>query len=197
MAIAATFTTPLAFLVNTLFGLYTLAVILRFLLQKVRADYNNPISQLVIRVTNPVLSPLHRLIPGWRGYDLAAVLVMFILQAINVTLLSAIYTASYPEMGYPGALELPLYALLKLVVLFIGLFIFTILIQVVVSWLNPQGHNPALTVLWQLNRPLLEPIRRVVPRPGGLDLTPMAAIIGLFFLFLLVQGLLPPFLVRM
>lgn len=182
---------PLFFLVNTLFGLFTLAVLLRFLLQRIGADYRNPISQLVIRVTDPVLRPLQRVIPAWRGYDLAAVVLMFVLQAVNVTLLSLIAQVT------PSAAELPYYALIKLLVLFVGLFIFTILIQVVISWVNPQGHNPALNVLWQLNRPLLEPVRRMVPRPGGMDISPMVVIIGLFFLFLLIQQLLPPYLIRM
>lgn len=185
--------TPLAFLVNTLIGLFTLAVILRFLLHKLRADYYNPLSQLVIRVTDPVLRPLQRLVPTWRGFDLAALLLMLILQAVNVTLLALIY-------GVMGALDpflVPFFAVVKLATLFIMLYIFTILVQVVVSWLSPGNPNPALMALWLINRPLLGPVRRIMPTPGGVDLSPMFVMIGLFFLNLLIQQLfLPMWLIR-
>lgn len=184
--------TPLAFLVNTLLGLFTLAVMLRFLLQVMRADYYNPLSQLVIRVTDPILRPLHRIIPGWRGYDFAAVALMLILQMINVFLLSMIY-----GQGVPGPLALLIFGAVKLVTQLIMLYIFTILVQVVVSWLSPGNPNPMLTALWLLNRPLLTPARRILPSPGGIDLSPMLVLIGLFFLNLLIQQLfLPLWLVR-
>lgn len=184
--------TPVAFLVNTLIGLFTLAVMLRFLLQKMRADYYNPLSQLVIRVTDPVLRPLQRLIPGWRGYDFAALALMLVLQMANVFLLSLIY-----GVGMPGPLALLLFGAVKLVTLLIMLFIFTILVQVVLSWLSPGNPNPMLGVLWMLNRPLLTPARRILPSPGGIDLSPMLVLIGLFFLNLLIQQLfLPLWLVR-
>ncbi|MEA5445903.1 YggT family protein [Gammaproteobacteria bacterium AB-CW1] len=185
--------TPLSFLVNTLFSLYTLAVILRFLLQRQGADYYNPLSQLVIRATDPVLRPLYRLIPVWRRFDLAAIVLMLILQTINVTLLALIQ-----PVAFPGPLALPLLAVVKLVILFITLFIFTILVQVVVSWLSPGNPNPVLGALWSLNRPILQPLRRMMPNLGGIDISPMLAMIGLFFLYLLVQQLfLPAWLVRM
>jgi YggT family protein len=178
--------TAFAFLVNILFTLYTLAVMLRFLLQRVGADYYNPISQLVIRVTDPVLRPVHRVIPAWRNFDLAAVVLMLALQAANVALLLMIHGLAVPPA------QLPYFASLKLISLFINLFFFTILIQVIVSWINPQGHNPVLRVLWILNRPLLAPIQRLLPPMGGFDLSPLIVLIGLQVINILLP--LPPLL---
>jgi len=179
-----TLATPLSFLVNTLISLYTLAVILRFLLQKIRADYYNPLSQLVIRATDPVLRPMYRLVPVWKGFDLAAVILMLLLQTVNILLLALINGA----LGALDPIQLPFYAALKLIHLTIMLFIFTILIQVIVSWLSPGNPNPVLGAIWQLNRPLLEPMRKLMPDLGGIDLSPMLLIIFLFFLNLVLQG---------
>lgn len=185
---------PLSFLVNTLISLYTLAVLLRFLLHKLGADYYNPLTQLVVRATRPLLRPLHRFIPVWRGYDLAALVLMLVLQAFNVTLLALIQG----QLGVLDPLQLPLFAAIKLVLLLITLYIFTILVQVVVSWLSPGNPNPALAALWILNRPVLEPVRRIMPHMGGIDLSPMLVIIGLFFLNMVVQEVfLSGFPVRM
>ncbi|MCP1728392.1 YggT family protein [Natronospira proteinivora] len=181
-----TLATPLSFLVNTLISLYTLAVLLRFVLQKLRADYYNPLSQLVIRATDPVMKPLHRVMPAWRGFDLAAILLMLVLQAINILLLALIQS----RLGVLDPIQLPFYAALKIIHLSIMLFIFTILIQVIVSWLSPGNPNPVLGAIWQLNRPLLQPVRRLMPDLGGIDLSPMLVIIFLFFLNLLLQGIM-------
>jgi len=80
--------TALAFLVQTVFGFYILAVILRFLLQWVRADFYNPLVQFLVRITNPLLVPLRRIIPGYRGLDLAAVVLAFALQAVEMLLIT-------------------------------------------------------------------------------------------------------------
>ncbi|HVA54291.1 MAG TPA: YggT family protein, partial [Gammaproteobacteria bacterium] len=90
----------LVFLINTLFGLFTAAVILRFLLQWLRADFYNPICQAIVKITNPLLLPLRRIIPGWRGLDFAAVVLAVILQLINVTLVLVIV------IGFPSPLNL-------------------------------------------------------------------------------------------
>jgi YggT family protein len=188
------FSTPLSFLVNTLLSLYTMAVMLRFLLQKQGADYYNPLTQLVIRATDPLLRPMHRLLPAWQGFDLAAVVLMLLLQTLNVLLLAWIQGV----LGGLDPFQIPFFAAIKLISLFIMLYIFTILVQVVVSWLSPGNPNPVLGALWTLNRPLLAPMRRIMPDLGGIDLSPMLTLIGLFFLNLVVQQVfMPVFLLRM
>jgi YggT family protein len=161
------------FLVQTAFALYILAVMLRFLLQWVRADFYNPLVQVLVRITNPVLIHLRRLIPGLYGIDLAAVALMFLLQALELYLLAQLMGGSLP----PATLVLGTVA--KLLGLVVNVFFWTILIQVILSWVNPQGYNPAITVIHSLTEPLLRPARRLLPDFGGLDLSPLVVVVAL------------------
>ncbi|QKT05047.1 YggT family protein [Ectothiorhodospiraceae bacterium 2226] len=171
---------PLEFLLSTLFSIYILAVMLRFLLQWARADFYNPISQFLVKVTNPPLIPLRRLIPGIGGIDWAAVLLMLVLQMASIALIIAL------RGGTLAVGPLALFSLAELVNLLFNVFIFAILIQVVISWINPGAYNPLISLLYSLNEPLLRPARRVIPPIGGLDLSPLAVIIALQVLKMLV-----------
>lgn len=173
------------FLVNTLFSLYGMVVLLRFLLQLVRADFYNPLSQFVVNATTPLLRPLRRVIPGAFGIDFAALLLVYVVALVTVGLLAAIAGASLPLPVLLG------YAALKCLVLLINLYFFTILVQAILSWVNP-GWSPVSAVLHALNDPLLRPFRRIIPPLGGIDLSPLFAIILLQFLGFLVP--LPPVL---
>lgn len=173
------------FLISTLFGLFILAVMLRFLLQLVRADFYNPVSQALVKITNPLLKPLRRLIPGLGGIDLAAVVLLLALKSLEMWLLASLYGA-----GLPGPLGLVVLALAQLLGLLINVYFFSILIQVILSWVNPGTYNPIAGVLYQLNAPLLNPAQRLIPPLGGLDLSPMVVLIVLKLAeFLLVAPL--------
>lgn len=161
----------LVFLINTLFGLYTAAVMLRFLLQRMRADFYNPICQAIVKLTNPLLLPLRRIIPGWRGLDFAAVVLTVILQIINVILVVAV------TGGFPAPLDLAMWTLLKIIFLLVNLYFVTILVEAILSWTNPSQRNPVVGLLWSINAPLLQPIRRLIPPLGGLDLSPLVVLI--------------------
>ncbi|HEX6929899.1 MAG TPA: YggT family protein [Gammaproteobacteria bacterium] len=167
------------FLVNTLFGLYAMVVLLRFLLQMVRADFYNPLSQFVVKATNPLLRPLRRVIPGAFGIDFAALLLFYLVALVTVALLAAIAGISLPVLWLLG------YAVLKCVLLLLHLFFFTILVQVILSWVSP-GWSPVGAVLYAVNAPLLRPFQKIIPPLGGLDLSPLFAIILLQFLSFLV-----------
>ncbi|MGD8379496.1 MAG: YggT family protein [Gammaproteobacteria bacterium] len=173
----------LVFLINTLFGLYILAVMLRFLLQAVRADFYNPVSQIVVKVTSPLLLPLRRLIPGYRGIDFAAIVLMLILQLLNGIVLMLIFSMPLSAMA---SWSLLVWAVVKLITTLLNLYFFTILIQALLSWITPGTYNPLMSVLWSLNEPLLRPVRRVIPPLGGLDLSPLFVIIALQFLNILL-----------
>lgn len=177
------FSGALIFLVNTLLGLYAMTILLRFLLQLVRADFYNPLSQFVVKITNPLLRPLRRIIPGAMGLDLAALLLFYLVALITVALLALIAGATLP------AAYLLWFALLKCIVIAIQLFFFTILIQVILSWVA-QGWHPVAGALHAVNEPLLRPFRRLLPPLGGFDLSPLFAIILLQFLSFLIP--LPP-----
>ncbi|KPK41014.1 MAG: hypothetical protein AMJ69_00410 [Gammaproteobacteria bacterium SG8_47] len=171
-----------AFLISTIFGLYILAVMLRFLFQWARADFYNPVSQVIVKVTNPVLRPLRRIIPGWAGVDFAAVALMVALKCVELTLLFSLHGPKIPQVA--GLLVLALAGLLSLL---LNVFFFSILIQVILSWVNPGHYNPVTQLLYQLNEPILRPARRLIPPLGGFDLSPIVAFVAIKLLeFLLV-----------
>jgi YggT family protein len=176
-------TNPLIFLVQTLFGLYILAVLLRFLLQLFRADFYNPISQFLVKATNPPLKILRRIIPGLGGIDLASIVLAWLLKAIELGLVITISGSSF------NLIAPLLWAIPELVELFINIFLFAILIQVILSWVNPGSYNPAIGLLNSLTAPVLRPAQKLLPPMGGLDLSPMLVMIGLVLLKML---LLPP-----
>jgi len=180
---SAYLTNPLIFLVQVLFGAYILVVLLRFLLQWFRADFYNPISQFIVKVTTPVLHPLRRIVPGVGGIDFSSIVLLWLLKTAELTLTLLMASGNFHPLG---AL---LWSIPALIALLINVFIFAILIQVVISWVNPGAYNPATSLLYSLTEPLLRPARRLIPPIGGLDLSPMAAMIGLYLLQML---LLPP-----
>lgn len=176
--------TALAFLVQTVFGFYILAVILRFLLQWVRADFYNPLVQFLVRITNPLLAPLRRIIPGYRGLDLAAVVLAFALQAVEMLLITLLLSQ---PIGAGGLLLLTVLELLKLL---INIYLWGVIIQVALSWFNPDPYHPAARVLAQLTEPVLRPVRRIIPSISGVDLSPMLVVVALIFISLLLQDFL-------
>jgi len=168
------------FLIKALFGLYILVVMLRFLLQTVRADFYNPVCQFLVKVTNPPLKPLRRLIPGLFGLDMAALGLMLVLKLLELWL---VYLVLGGAVSAPGIMVLAIAQLLSLA---IDVFFFSILIQVIISWVNPGAHNPALSLLHSLNEPLLRPARRMLPPMSGFDLSPIIVMLGLQLLILLL-----------
>ncbi len=175
------FAQALLFLVDTLFWLYILAVLLRFLFQLTRADFYNPFSQALVTITNPTLVPLRRFIPGLQGIDLAAIVLMVLLGCIK----------NYIQMlilGHSPALTgLFVYSVAELLELTVYVFIVTIFIRVLLSWIAPYGHhNPATGLLVSVSEPLLRPARRLVPSISGLDLSPIAVFILLYLTLILI-----------
>lgn len=173
------------FLVDTIFGIYMLIVLLRLLFQIVRADFYNPVSQMVVQITNPPVLLLRRLIPGLWGIDMASVVLLFILGLIKLYLVQMILNR---VPAFPGAL---LWTLTELLQLLIWVFIVAILIRIVISWINPTSYNPVMSLLNSLTEPLMGPARRLLPPFSGLDLSPILVFIVLYLsLFLIVQPLL-------
>jgi YggT family protein len=176
-------TNPVEFIITTLFQLYITVVMLRFLLQWVRADFYNPVSQFLVKVTNPALKPLRRLIPGWGGLDIAAVILMIALQVVSLLLVLLLRGQGVP-VG-----TLVLWSLAELVSLAFNVFIFAIIIQVILSWVNPGHYNPVSNLLYSLTEPLLRPARRMLPPISGIDLSPLLVLLALQVLKMLI---IPP-----
>lgn len=174
------------FLVDTLLGLYILVVLIRFLLQWLRADVYNPVSQFILTVTNPPLRLLHNVIPAFRGLDLALLVMLLVLAMLKTWLL---FTMVGAPTSLPGVL---VYAIGELLQLAVYVFIFAILIRVVLSWVSPQqGYNPALRLLYDLTEPIMEPARRLIPPIAMLDISPIVVFIFLYLtLMLIVQPIL-------
>lgn len=174
---------PLVFLIQVLFGAYILVVMLRFLLQWVHADFYNPISQFIVKVTKPLLHPLRRVIPSVQGLDLSSLVLAWILKAVELTLILLVFGKGLHPFGAI------LWAIPELISLTINLFLYSILILVIVSWVGPGSYNPAIGLLHSITDPIMRPARRLLPPVSGLDLSPMLVIIGLYLLEML---LLPP-----
>jgi len=164
---------PLEFLVSTLFELYILALLLRFMLQQVRADFYNPVSQFLVRVTNPPLRPLRRMIPGWRGIDIASLVLLLALQLLLLYLLVML------RGQFPSPIGMIFLALAELLSLTLNIYIFALLIQAILSWVNPGSYHPVNGLLYSLNEPLLRPARRLLPPISGLDLSPLVVLLAL------------------
>ena len=176
-----------AFLVQTIFGIAILIVMLRFLLQLVKADFYNPASQLIVRATQPILAPMRRIIPGVGGIDLSSIVLMLVLQMLETGLLKAMGAYALFNVSTAGLL---VWAIADLVELATFVFIFSLIVQVILSWLSPGAYNPMVGLLYSFNEPILRPARRVLPSTSGLDFSPLIALIFLNLIQILVVGIL-------
>lgn len=181
---SAYMTNPLEFLISTLIHLYVFVLMLRFLMQWVRADFYNPISQFVVRITSPLVMPLRRIIPGYKGMDMATLFLAYLFLVLMRVL---IFTIKGYDLAVPVIM---VYGLTDLISLTIDIFFFAILIQVILSWVNPHGHNPAISLLYSITAPVMKPVQRLIPPIGGMDVSPIFAIIGLKLIEMLINPLL-------
>ncbi len=174
------------FLTGTVFSIYISLLMLRFLLALVRADFYNPVSQAIVRLTNPLLVPLRRIVPPLGKADTAALLLMWVLQLLELWLKTLIVGQPVPMAAL---LVVSVFELAKLA---IWVYIIALFAQAILSWVAPHGGhgNPVAAILYYLTEPLLRPIRRLLPDTGMIDFSPMAAMIGLYVLLILVNGLM-------
>jgi len=170
----------LTYLVSTLFDLYIVAVLLRLMLQWVRADFYNPLSQFLVKITNPLLIPLRRLIPSIGRLDTASVVLALGLQVISLWVISAINSMS---LAWPNLLLL---AATKVVMAVLWLYFFLILAVVILSWVGARVRHPIIPLMYQLTEPVLRPFRKFIPPIAGMDLSPLFALITIRFMILLL-----------
>ncbi len=176
-------TDPLVFLIDTLFSLYILAIILRFLLQWTRADFYNPISQFLVKVTHPPLKVLRRFVPSVGKIDTSSLVLALLLQMVADFSILAIKGL---VVGLPA---LMIISATELVSLFINVFIFAIFARAILSWFDPGNYNVASSILYCLTEPVLNICRKIVPDLGGIDLSPLIALV---LLQLAKMMILPP-----
>ena len=176
-------TDPIIFLIDTLFSLYILAVMLRFLLQWCGADFYNPISQFLVKVTHPPLKILRRFVPSIGKIDTSSLILILALQMLadfSILLLKGVTI----NIG-----ALTILSITQLISLLINVFVFAVFARAILSWLNPGTFNAVASILVTLTEPLLDICRKMIPDLGGIDLSPLVA---LLLLQLAKMVILPP-----
>ncbi|MDH5765874.1 MAG: YggT family protein [Gammaproteobacteria bacterium] len=167
---------PFAFLIDILFHLYTVVLMLRLLLQWVKADFYNPVCQFIVKITNPVVIPLRRFIPGMWGIDFATLTLILVFTSIKLIIV-------YGLSGYDfSLLAVILKTLIQTVILVLDVFLFAIIIQAILSWVNPDPYNPVVALLNYLTWPILKHFRKLIPPISGFDISPIFAIIAILFI---------------
>lgn len=170
--------------VQIVFGLLIFFVLARFILQTVRADFYNPISQMFIKITNPMLKPLRKVIPGLLGLDIAAIVLLLILQSVELLITHSIQGIS---------LHGPLMFLVESVGLLIWhacfLYIICIFIMIAASWINPAAYgHPLVQIAVQITNPVMNPARKILRTQSGIDFSPILALIFVFAIMFLVAA---------
>lgn len=186
----------LAFILGTLFNLYATVVAVRFVMQVVRADYYNPLAQGIVKITDPLLVPLRRVVPSIKRYDTASLLLCFGVLFLKLVIFKALSLGAVPSMGsHLLASQLPtagllIVAFLDLIHQFFNVFIYALIIQAVMSWIPGSTANPVYGLVSSISEPVLRPLRNLIPPIGGIDLTVFFTILGLFALRIFLLGTL-------
>lgn len=178
------------YLVHTLLGLYMLLVMLRMWLQYCKADFYNPISQSVVKFTDPALNPLRKIFKAKKGVDIAALVLVFLLGFVKYPLLTALGGSLSVDNLLAGLWLFALVGALTVLKIFGEMILYVIFVGAILSWFR-RGNDPLSYLLYQLGEPLLAPIRRILPKTGMIDFSPMVLAFGLFFLNKLMFDIAP------
>ncbi|WP_313041788.1 YggT family protein [Pseudomonas sp.] len=159
------------FIIQTLGSLYLLIVLMRFILQLVRANFYNPLCQFVVKATQPLLKPLRRVIPSLFGLDMSSLVLALLLQIL-------LFVVILMLNGYQAftVLLLP-WGLIGIFSLFLKIIFWSMIISVILSWVAPGSRSPGAELVYQITEPVLAPFRRLTPNLGGLDISPIFAFI--------------------
>jgi YggT family protein len=160
------------YLVQTLLSLYLLTMLLRFVLQLVRADFYNPICQFLVKVTNPLVLPLRRVLPGFAGLDMASLVLALLLQLAGIIALLLIN-----GLGLPNILLLFVWSVIGVLGLLVNIYFFALLAMIILSWVAPGSNHPAIYLLHQITEPVMAPVRKALPAMGGMDFSPILVFI--------------------
>jgi YggT family protein len=166
--------------IQFVFGALISLIVLRVLLQWVRANFYNPICQFLYKATNPVLMPLRKIIPAWRNLDIAGIVLAWVVTAIKLVLLAMTLGQS---LGIAGLAVLAVADLVDFVLL---LFFVLVLARVVISLVNADSYHPIVPLVIQLTEPVLKPFRRLLPAIAGLDFSPMVLLLVIMLARILI-----------
>lgn len=181
-------TNPLIFIISTILHMYAFALALRFVLQWVKADFYNPVSQFIVKITTPVVHPARKIIPGYKGLDIATLVVCYLILSLSQAIVQTL-------SGYQiTPVTVTIMAITDLVSMMINVFFYAIIIQAIISWINPQGHNPINSLLYSVTAPVLRPVQKFIPPMGGMDISPIFALIGLKVIEMLINPIFHSFI---
>mgnify|MGYP006073707907 FL=1 len=168
-----------ALIFSTVTGIYLLAVLLRFLLQVAKADFYNPVSQAVTKITDPMVRILRTVIPGYKGIDFSSLVLAFVVEAVAICVLIILYGGTIPGAGF-----IITWAFVGVVLFIVNIYYYAILASIIMSFVmmfsGSTNPHPLLLLVWQLTEPVMAPVRKVIPSMGGLDFSPI-------FIFLAIQ----------
>jgi len=176
---------PITLIIRTIGELFTFFVLMRFLLQMAKADYYNPISQAIVKITNPPLMPLQKMMPRAGRFDMSSLLLALIVKGLTLFLLFTVAGVQF------NIIQLLIYSVAGLVSAILTIYFWAVLGSVIISWIAPQTYHPAPQLLMQLTEPLFALCRKVIPPIGGLDLSPIA----IFLIIQLLQSQLRAFVI--
>ncbi|MEP0201000.1 MAG: YggT family protein [Halioglobus sp.] len=160
------------YLVQTFLSLFLIAMLLRFILQLVKADFYNPICQFLVKVTNPLVIPARRVIPGFGGIDVASLVIALLLQLLGIIALLLINGLGLPNIGL-----LLVWSVIGLVGLLVNIYFFALLAMIILSWVAAGSRHPAIALLYQITEPVMAPFRKLLPAMGGIDFSPIMVFI--------------------
>jgi len=184
----------IGFILGILFNLYATVVAVRFVMQVVRADYYNPLAQAVVRLTDPLLVPLRKVIPSIKRYDTASLVLVFAVLFLKLLVFKFLSLGAVPAIGASAVVsQLPIAKLVLLGVLdvihqFFNVFIYALIIHAILSWIPNSSGNPVHGMVAAIGEPVLRPMRNIIPSMGGIDLTVFFTIIGLFAVRIFLIG---------
>lgn len=170
-----------ALIFSTVTGIYLFAVLLRFLLQVARADFYNPVSQAVIKITDPMIRILRTVIPGYKGIDVSSLVLAFVIEAVAICTLIILYGENISNIGYTNIVT---WAFAGVLLIIIKIYYYAILASIIMSFVmmfsGSTNPHPLLLLVWQLTEPVMAPVRKMIPSMGGLDFSPI-------FIFIAIQ----------
>jgi YggT family protein len=155
--------------VNALWLLYIIVVLVRFTLQLARADFYNPVSQAVVKLTSPLLFPLRKLIPNYRQWDFASLILAVLLYFLKITFFVGFLPVHLHTMLF--------FSLGSVAYWLCEIYFFAIIIAAISSWIPPIHQHPVTLLVWQMVEPVQAPFRRILPNLGGIDISPILVLL--------------------
>lgn len=164
------------YLIRNIGALLLLAIVLRGVMHASRVNFYNPISQLIVRLTNPLLAPLRGVLPATGRVDWSAVVVAIFVQAL---ILAGIAWLAGDQWRMPGVLTLLAWGAVGVMGLLVNLYFFILIAMIIISWVAPGSRHPAIELVWQISEPVMAPVRALLPNMGGIDFSPILLFVGI------------------